>query len=182
MVIPELSREFQIPDEVETKLEGNQLIIAGPRGTVTRTFTDKDIGLEIHPHRLVLRTEFPSTRKVALFGMYGANIQNMLTGVTRGFQSRLKIVSSHFPITTDVREGEILINNFLGERHPRRAKIYDGVSVSVEGEFVTVTGIDKDRVAQTAANIEQATVIRHRDRRIFQDGIYLVQKASPMEE
>ena len=69
------------------------------------------------------------------------------------------------------------IDNFLGERSPRKAKIIgDDVKVSVKGEDVTITGINKEHVGQTMANIEQATKIKGRDPRIFQDGIYLVDK------
>lgn len=182
MAIPELKREFEIPEGVEAKLEGKSLTVSGPRGTLTTKFTDRNIEVYVHDDRVILLVNFPSTRTVALFGMYAARIRNMIGGVTRGFRSKLKVISSHFPITMGVREGEVLINNFLGERYPRKARIYDGVVVVVEGEFVIVSGMDKDGVAQTAANIEQATVIRKRDRRIFQDGIYLIEKTALMEE
>ncbi len=182
MVIPELRREFDIPEGVEATLQSDGLTISGPKGTLSRAIADKDIQITIEGSKIVLLIHFPSTRKAAMFGMQASVIRNMIDGCTRGFQSRLKVISSHFPITTEVREGVVLINNFLGERYPRKAKIYDGVEVTVEGEFVTVRGSDRDCVAQTAANIEQATIVRNRDRRIFQDGIYLIEKTTPMEE
>lgn len=182
MVVPEASRDFEIPEGVSLDLIGRTLTVNGPKGSLTREFPDKDVAIDISDDTLTIKTHFPAKKKVALLGMYGGRIRNMLRGVTTGFRARLKIVSSHFPITLEVRDEQVLINNFLGERHPRKARIHEGAEVSVEGEFVSVVGIDKDAVAQTAANIEQGTVIRGRDRRIFQDGIYLVEKTHLMEE
>jgi large subunit ribosomal protein L6 len=182
MVVPELTREVEIPTGVEVKLEDQGLTVTGPKGTLSNRMGVKDIQVQIVDDKVILSTRFPPTRRVAVFGMYASITRNMIDGVTKGFRSRLKIISSHFPITTEVREGVVLINNFLGERHPRRAKVYQGVDVQVEGEFVVVSGLDKEAVAQTSANIEQATVVRKRDRRVFQDGIYRVDKTSPVEE
>ena len=60
---------------------------------------------------------------------------------------------------------------------PRRAAILSGVDVRVENKTdVIVSGIDKEAVGQTAANIERCTTVKNRDRRVFQDGIYRVAK------
>jgi large subunit ribosomal protein L6 len=89
----------------------------------------------------------------------------------------MKIVYAHFPMTVKVQGKTVTIDNFLGERSPRVAKIIgDDVKVQVKGDDVTITGINKEHVGQTMANIEQATKIKRRDPRIFQDGIYLVDK------
>jgi large subunit ribosomal protein L6 len=69
------------------------------------------------------------------------------------------------------------VNNYFGERVPRAAKILNGVNVKVSNKTeITVSGIDKEAVGQTAANIERCTTIKNRDRRVFQDGIYLLNK------
>lgn len=108
---------------------------------------------------------------------FKAHINNMIKGVTEGFKYRLKVVYSHFPMTVKVQGDEVVIENFLGEKNPRRAKILPGVTVKVKGSEIEVEGIDKEAVGQTAANIEQATRITKWDRRVFQDGIYIVEKA-----
>ena len=69
-----------------------------------------------------------------------------------------------------------MISNFLGERKPRSAKIMGDSKVEIKGDTVVVSGIDKELVGQTMANIEQATKVRGFDIRVFQDGIYLVDK------
>ena len=71
---------------------------------------------------------------------------------------------------------QFVVKNFLGERIPRKAKILPGVDVKVQGDFITVQSISKDAAGQTAANIETMMKVRGKDRRIFQDGIYIIEK------
>lgn len=70
-----------------------------------------------------------------------------------------------------------MINNFLGEKQPRVARILEGVTVKIGNDEVILTGIDKEKVGNTAANIERATRITKRDPRVFQDGIYITERA-----
>ncbi|RJS73981.1 50S ribosomal protein L6, partial [Candidatus Bathyarchaeota archaeon] len=83
---------------------------------------------------------------------------------------------AHFPISVRVKDGYVVIENFLGERSPRYAKIVGDVKISVEQDDVVVKGIDIEKVGQTAANIENATRIKGKDPRVFLDGIYVYQK------
>ena len=75
-----------------------------------------------------------------------------------------------------VEKDTVTIDNFLGERHPRTAKIVGSAKVVVKGDEVTITGVNKEHVGQTMANLEQATKIRGKDPRVFQDGIYLTSR------
>ena len=72
---------------------------------------------------------------------------------------------------------EVQISNFLGEKRPRRAKIVGSTQVEIKGDVLLVNGPDIEAVGQTAANVEQATKIKNYDPRVFQDGIYIVEKA-----
>ena len=109
-------------------------------------------------------------------GTFTAHIRNMIFGVTQGFEYKMKTVYSHFPIKTIVEGNEFIIQNFLGERSARRAKILDSVTVDIKGDDITVSGIDKEKVGQTAVNIERAARVKRRDIRVFQDGVYIVSK------
>ncbi len=81
------------------------------------------------------------------------------------------------PYSGKVDGKTFIIGNFLGEKKPRVAKILGDTKVKITGGEVTVSGINKEDVGQTAANIEQKTKIKRFDTRVFQDGIYIVQKA-----
>ncbi|MEM2500147.1 MAG: 50S ribosomal protein L6, partial [Candidatus Bathyarchaeia archaeon] len=89
---------------------------------------------------------------------------------------KLKIVYAHFPISVKVSGDKVLIENFMGERAPRIAKIVGNTKIIVKGDDVIVQGINLEEVSQTAANIEQATRIKERDPRRFLDGIYVYEK------
>jgi len=91
-------------------------------------------------------------------------------------------VHAHFPMQVAItKEGDtVSVSNFLGERKPRIAKIVEGAKVELKGGEIVVSGINKEAVGQTAADIEQTTRIKGYDPRVFQDGIYLVEKGIGM--
>jgi len=79
-------------------------------------------------------------------------------------------------MTVKAAKDKVTIENFLGERYPRTANIIGTAQVKVQGDEVVITGVNKEDVGQTMANLEQATKIKGKDPRVFQDGIYLVAK------
>ena len=63
------------------------------------------------------------------------------------------------------------------EKIPRKSKILEGVKVEIDKDTILLSGYDKEAVGQTAANLEKATKIKKRDRRRFQDGIFIIEKS-----
>ncbi len=171
-----IQEEIGIPEGVEVKVEGSRVEVSGPRGKVVRSFNLRDLELKVEEGRIKLSS--PSTkRKVrAMAGTVKAHLRNAFKGVTQGFVYRLKIVYSHFPITVKVEGDRVTIHNLLGEKVPRVARIVGGAQVEVAGDEIVVRGVDKEEVGQTALNIEQATRVRGRDPRVFQDGCYLFER------
>ncbi|BAW30970.1 MAG TPA: 50S ribosomal protein L6 [Methanothermobacter sp.] len=170
-----IREEIPIPENVEVAID-HKIIVKGPKGEVSREFNQHNIKIDKEDENIILEVKFPRKRDKAMLGTIKAHINNMITGVTKGFTYKMKIVYAHFPMTVKVQEDKVIIENFLGERHPRKAKILGDTKVQVKGDEVHVTGIDKEDVGQTVANIEQATKIKRRDPRVFQDGIYLISK------
>jgi len=169
--------EVEIPEGVEVTVENNVVKVKGPKGELQRELKYPGVQIFTEDGKVVVFKEFPRKKDIAIARTFKAHIANMIKGVTEGFTYKLKAVYSHFPMTVKVQGDEVVIENFLGEKNPRRAKILPGVTVKVRGQEVIVEGIDKEAVGQTAANIEQATRITKWDRRVFQDGIYIVEKA-----
>ena len=171
-----IREEIEIPEGVEVIIENNEVSVKGPNGEDSRKFTYPNVSIKEENDFVVLETAFPKKKDKAMIGTTRAHINNMLIGVTDGFEYHMKIVFAHFPMTVKVQNDTVVIDNFLGERHPRTAKIVGSAKVAVKGDEVTITGINKEHVGQTMANLEQATKIKGRDPRVFQDGIYLTSK------
>jgi large subunit ribosomal protein L6 len=173
----EIKEEIEIPDAVELSIEGKTVSVKGEKGVLFKTLSHPKVDLKKRGNIVEISCTGSSHRKErALIGTFAAHIRNMIKGVTKGFEYRMKTVYSHFPIKTSVEGNEFVIQNFLGEHSSRRAKILENVKVEIKGDNVIVSGIDKEKVGQTAANIERATRVRHRDVRVFQDGVYIVSK------
>lgn len=173
--------EVPIPEGVDVSIDGKKVTVRGPKGEVTRDFSHaREIVIRLDEdedgRKVVVEAFFANRRVRALVGSVAAHIANMITGVTKGFRYRLRIVFSHFPITVKVQGDKVYVENFLGEKAPRVARIMPGVTVKVEKKDVVVEGVDIEAVGQTAANIELATKVKDKDRRVFIDGIYIYEK------
>jgi large subunit ribosomal protein L6 len=170
------TRKVKIPEGVTVRIEGNLVKVTGPKGMLMREMYFPNVSLAIADKEMTITTESGRKKILAVCGTFAAHLQNMCTGVTKGYQYRMKVVYSHFPIQLKIAGDRIEVGNFLGEKRSRFARIEKDVKVALGSDEVTITGIDKEAVGKTAANIEHATRIRERDPRVFQDGVYTVER------
>ncbi|MEO2240697.1 MAG: 50S ribosomal protein L6 [Euryarchaeota archaeon] len=180
-----MEERVKIKDDVEVEIQRQhdrryEVTVKGPKGEVTKEFYYPDVYLWLEDDEIVIATTRHNRRTKAILGTIKSYLENMQKGVTEGHEYRLKLVYSHFPpeVKVDQEKGKVYIENFMGENVPRVAEIVDpeNTEVIVQGQDIIVRGIDKEAVGQTAANLEQATEIKDRDPRVFQDGIYIVEK------
>ena len=178
-IAEEVVRTVDIPDGVTVTMDGHTVKVKGPKGELSREFVHPRLEIKIDGGKVVVRSELPKKKEAALVGTWAGHISNMIRGSKEGWEYHLKVRYSHFPIKTKVDKNthQLVIENFLGEKHPRFARILDGVDVTVKGEDIIVRSVDIEKAGQTAANIERATIIRNYDPKVFQDGIYIVKKA-----
>jgi large subunit ribosomal protein L6 len=173
----DLSQIIEIPEGIEAEVEGAKVIIKGKEGVNEREFKIANLKLEKKGNQIIVGNKKSSKKEKRSMNSIAAHIRNMIKGVQGKFEYKLKICFSHFPITVEVKGNEALIKNFLGERTPRKAKIPRGAEVKVDKDIVTVISTDVETAGQAAANFETATRITNRDRRVFQDGIFITSKA-----
>lgn len=176
MRLPEISKTIQVPDGVDLKMDGKKISLKGAKGSLTRDFSFAPISIDGEDKSIRVWAKWPRKKEAALVGTIYSHIQNMITGVTKGYSYRLKIVFSHFPISVKVQDKSVLIENFTGERRARRVKTVGDVKIKIEAEDIVVEGVNLEDVSQTAANIEQATRVRRKDPRVFLDGIYVYER------
>jgi len=167
-------REIVIPNEVNVEVAGEKVKVSGTKGSLERKFNLMGIKIEKKDNKVIVSSENERRKNKALVGTTIAHTKNLIEGVTKGFVYKLRVVYSHFPIQIKVEKDKVLFLNFLGERTSRIAKIVGGSQVKVEGVDITVSGIDLESVGQTASNLELATRRTGYDRKVFQDGCYIV--------
>ena len=169
-------RKVKIPSGVKASLDGMHLRVTGPKGQLSRNVRFPQVLITCDGNEVVIATESRRKEITAMVGTLEAHTKNMFRGVTEGYEYRMKVVYSHFPIQLKLQGNKLEIANFLGEKKARHARIEQGVTAKVGNDEVVLTGIDRELVGTSAANIEHATHIRDRDPRVFQDGIYMVQR------
>ncbi len=176
MRLPEISKTIQVPDNVDVSLDGKKVNVKGSKGSLMRDFTFAPITIEGEGKNIRIWAKWPRKKEAALVGTITSHIQNMIIGVTKGYQYKLKIVFSHFPISVKLQGRTLVIENFTGERRGRSIELIGDVKVKIEPDDIIVEGINLEHVSQTAANIEQATRVRNKDPRVFLDGIYVYER------
>jgi large subunit ribosomal protein L9e len=184
---------------VEVDIKARVVKVTGALGTLERDF--KHISMEC---RVVSGAEiseeeedigkkyvkvdlwFATRKQLACVRTVCSHIENMIVGVTRGFRYKMRFVYSHFPINVSLSGDTVEIRNFLGERRVRKVKLLEGVKyvrTDTVKDQIELSGIDITLVSLTAAQIQQATNIRHKDLRKFLDGIYVSEKGpTPLED
>jgi large subunit ribosomal protein L6 len=168
--------ELQIPDDVTADVDHLDLTVDGPNGAVTRRLWYPDVSVDVEEGMVVIASDADDAKTTATVGTFESHVQNMFHGVTEGWEYEMEVFYAHFPMQVTVEGDEVVIENFLGEKAPRRTTIHGDTEVAVDGEELTVSGADKEAVGQTAADIEQLTKVTGKDTRVFQDGVYITQK------
>lgn len=139
---------IKIPSTVEVKTAGTEVKISGPKGELSQfqmpgiTCTVKDDLCH------VARTD-DGKRSRALHGLMRSLLNNMVTGVTEGFEKQLEVIGIGYKVRL---EGQSLILN-IGFSHEVRFEIPTGIEATVDGNSIGLRGIDKQQVGQTAAAI-----------------------------
>lgn len=167
---------IDIPDDVSAEIDHLDLTIEGPNGSVTRRLWYPDVTVDVEDGQVVIASEESDAKTNATVGTFESHVTNMIHGVTEGWTYEMEVFYAHFPMQVTVEGDEVVIENFLGEKAPRTAQIRGDTDVQIDGEELTLTGPSIEDVGQTAADIEQLTKVTDKDSRVFQDGVYIVEK------
>ncbi|MGD0145742.1 MAG: 50S ribosomal protein L6 [Nitrososphaerales archaeon] len=166
----------ELPPGVTAILAGRTLSVKGKLGEAKKHFDKVSVNLSVEGTKVSVSPFSKKKKDNVIVNTVVSLVNNMITGVSKGYTYRLKVVYAHFPISVKTKGDEIHVENFVGERSPRIAKIVGTCKVAIEGDDVIVKGVSVEDVGQTAANVELATKIKRKDQRIFLDGVYIYQK------
>lgn len=172
----DLHSVVEVPSGVVVSRDGMLLKVKGAKGEVSRLMDAPSIIVDISSQSITLSRAKSTKREKSKMFSLRAHMKNMIRFVQSPAVYKLKICSSHFPVSVTVQKGVLSMKNFIGEKVPRVLPIPQGVDVRVDGDSVTVTSHDGELAGRTAGLIEKLSVVREKDRRIFQDGIYITEK------
>jgi len=169
-------QEIEIPEGVHVEMYKDILKVKGPHGENERSLVLRDLEFKIEGKKIIFGSKRTTKKEKKRINTMKAHIENMIQGVNEKYEYKLKACFVHFPVILELKGHEVIIKNFLGEKTPRKAKIPKGAEVKIDKDIIKVTSTDKEIAGQAAANLETATRIRKRDRRVFQDGIFITNK------
>jgi len=170
------SETFSIPKGINCSIQNGIVTFKGPKGEVSKSFLHPLIKLNLNEDKIELTTEKVRQTEKKLLNTFLSLLKNLVKGVSEGHMYKLKICSGHFPMNVSLKNNVLEIKNFIGEAVPRKCALNSNAEVKLDGNFITVFGIDKELVSQVAASIEKTTRRNGFDKRIFQDGIYIIEK------
>ena len=169
-------REITLPEGFTAQFKDNTFTIKGNGKELSKTILLRKEKIEIKGNSIIISAKNATKRELTTLGTVNAHIKNLIKGLENDFEYTLEVCNIHFPMNVKIEGDKVIIKSFLGEKKPRESLILPNVKVDIKGSKITVTSPEIESAGQTAANLEKATRLTGRDRRIFQDGIFISTK------
>ena len=145
------NKPINIPENIEVKINNMEILVKGPKGELELQ-THSDIDLVIENNTLSVIPSNEKITKTALIGTTWKLINNMIHGVSQGFQKQLNLVGVGYRAA--LNKNELVLN--LGYSHPIKFLIPDGISASVDANTkITLESSDKQLLGQVSADIQK---------------------------
>ena len=143
-------KEIALPKGVEVRQDGNAVTVKGPKGTMTTPIVS-GISMSVEDNVVKFERKDEEGRSKAFHGLMRALVANNVKGVSEGFKKELDIIGVGY--RAEVKGREVVFQ--LGYSHPVRFPIPQGIDIAIDAKtgHITITGIDKQKVGQTAAEI-----------------------------
>ena len=142
-------KPIEIPDGVTVEIgENNKVKVKGSKGELENVF-NAEIKIEVNDKEILVMPSRDSSELYALWGLTRALLANMIEGVSKGFEKKLEIQGVGYKVALKGNK----LDMALGFSHPVKVECPEGIKFEVEKNIITVSGIDKQAVGQTAANI-----------------------------
>ncbi|EZG62787.1 60S ribosomal protein L9 [Gregarina niphandrodes] len=182
-----VEQTMDIPEDVKITVASRKVTVSGKYGELSREFKHLPLDATVEEGKLKVAMWNADNRMKACVRTFCSHVANMIKGVTKMFQYKMRLVYCHYPININITDNgnTVEIRNFLGQRRTRCVKLAPGVtcvkSTTVKDELV-VSGIDIEGVSRSCALIRQNALVRNKDIRLFLDGIYVSEKGLVLQE
>lgn len=145
-------KPIEVPSTVTISLEGQDLKVKGPLGELSRTYP-REVKLEREENGQIRVKKAVETRRAnQMHGLFRTLTDNMVVGVSKGFEKRLQLIGVGYRATL---EGKDLVLN-LGFSHPVRMAVPSGIQVKVDDNTrIVVSGFDKCSIGEFAASVRK---------------------------
>ena len=138
-----------LPDGVKVEIKDDKVSVKGPKGALERNFVPL-VTLETDGRSAVVKPTTDDSRQARAFhGLFRTLVNNMVVGVSTGFSKQLELVGVGYKAEL---QGQAL-NLAVGFSHPVNFPLPQGVEAQIDRQKITISGIDKEAVGQTAAKI-----------------------------
>lgn len=142
-------KPVQLPEKVQFALKGDMISVKGPKGNLERKLHPA-VKISVNDGIIVFDADQNDKKKVALQGLFRSLVDNMVTGVTKGYEKKLLL--SGIGYRAEIKGNSLILN--VGYSNPVDFKIPDGIKANVEKNTeIFLSGIDKELLGQVAANI-----------------------------
>lgn len=177
---------LQVPEGVSVHIKARNVTVTGPKGKLSKDLSHLAVSFS-QPSKNVIGIEIHhgARKNVAALRTVRTLINNLITGVVKGYKYKMRYVYAHFPINVNIEKNaetdcyEVEIRNFVGEKLVRRVAMRHGVNAEISKntkDELTLSGISLEDVSQSAADIQQICRVRNKDIRKFLDGLYVSEK------
>ena len=143
-------KPIEIKSGVKVELKDVSVLVNGPKGSSSFVFSP-EMEVKISEKEVIVEKKGTSKNASALWGTTARIIENMIKGVTEGYQKQLELNGVGYRMAIQGKK----INMALGFSHPVIADVPEGIEVKIENNIMTVSGIDKQKVGQLAATIKK---------------------------
>lgn len=191
VISQELTQHIRLLQGVEIEVKSRRVRVKGPRGTLQRDFKHLAVDMYLFEEegekKLKVECHFGKKKRLAAIRTACSHVQNLITGVTKGFEYKMRLVYAHFPININIENKgtKVEIRNFLGEKRVRVVDMLPGVTIkrsdAVKDELI-LEGSDIENVSRSTALIHQQCLVKNKDIRKFLDGIYVSESGLLVKE
>jgi large subunit ribosomal protein L9e len=179
------TQTMDLPEGIKVEIKAKQIRVSGPRGVLVRDFKHLNLDFQLLEggRKLQVDAWFGTRKTMAAIRTAISHVNNLITGVTKGYRYKMRFVYAHFPINASIGgdKDTIEIRNFLGEKKVRKVEMLHGVTVTrsekVKDELI-LDGNDIELVSRSCALINQKCHVKKKDIRKFLDGIYVSDKGT----